>query len=45
MPIEAEQAAWTSEYGGRTYYFCSEHCKRQFDQDPELYIDQHPGRE
>jgi Cu+-exporting ATPase len=42
MPVNAEQTAWTSEYDGRTFYFCSEHCKRQFDQDPALYASQHP---
>ncbi len=27
----------TSEHKGQTYYFCSSHCKDQFDQDPEAY--------
>ena len=26
-----------AEYQGRTYYFCSEHCKAQFLKDPEKY--------
>jgi YHS domain-containing protein len=40
VPVVEEHAAYTSEYNGRTYYFCSEHCKREFDQDPQLYIQQ-----
>jgi len=28
----------TSEYNGQTYYFCSNHCREQFEQDPESYV-------
>lgn len=28
----------TSTYEGKTYYFCSHHCKKQFDSEPELYL-------
>jgi membrane fusion protein, copper/silver efflux system len=35
---EAKAAGWMSEYRGKTYYFCSDHCKRQFDQDPQRYL-------
>ena len=28
----------TSQYQGLIYYFCSAHCKNQFDQDPAAYI-------
>ena len=38
MKVEEEQAAGTSEYLNRTYYFCSEDCKHKFDQKPESYI-------
>ncbi|WP_414121583.1 heavy metal translocating P-type ATPase [Corynebacterium nuruki] len=38
MTIHPEDAAATEEYGGRTYYFCSEHCHRQFTADPEKYV-------
>lgn len=27
-----------SEYRGQTYYFCSDHCKRAFDQNPGHYL-------
>jgi YHS domain-containing protein len=37
MLIEEEHAAATSEYKGRTYYFCAVGCKTEFDRDPEEY--------
>ena len=30
---------YTSEWHGRTYYFCGAGCKSRFDADPELYLD------
>ncbi len=38
MTIEDKDAAATSVYKGTTYYFCSEHCKEDFDKDPESYL-------
>jgi Cu+-exporting ATPase len=38
MDVDTETAAATSEYQGRTYYFCAPGCKKQFDRDPERYI-------
>ena len=38
MDVAEDQAAATSEYQGRTYYFCSEECKVTFDEDPEIYL-------
>lgn len=32
-----ESTAFKSEYRGKTYYFCSEHCKEKFDQNPVKY--------
>jgi YHS domain-containing protein len=34
MDILIESAAGTSEHEGKTYYFCSTGCKRDFDEDP-----------
>jgi Cu+-exporting ATPase len=44
MEITAEEAAGTSDYKGRTYYFCSPGCKRSFEKDPEKYLNKggHP---
>lgn len=30
----------TSQYQGKTYYFCSPSCKRQFEQYPQRYVGQ-----
>ncbi|MDA8240985.1 MAG: heavy metal translocating P-type ATPase [Nitrospiraceae bacterium] len=38
MKIEDSEAAATSAYKGKTYYFCSKLCKEDFDKDPESYI-------
>jgi len=38
MEVEESTAAATSEYKGKTYYFCAVGCKRAFDLDPEKYL-------
>lgn len=38
MMIDPEKAAATSEYKGKTYYFCAKGCKVAFDKEPEKYI-------
>ncbi len=38
MDIEEKNAVGTSEYEGKTYYFCSEVCKDKFDKDPSAFI-------
>jgi P-type Cu+ transporter len=38
MEFPEEKAAAVSEFGGKTYYFCSEYCKREFDKEPEKYL-------
>jgi P-type Cu+ transporter len=40
MTVDPARAAGTSTYGGRTIYFCSEHCKSKFDADPAAYVGQ-----
>jgi Cu+-exporting ATPase len=45
MEVDEKQAPATSEYKGKTYYFCAQSCKERFDQSPEKFlsgsIDQH----
>lgn len=46
MMVDEEKAAATSEYKGKTYYFCAPGCKVAFDKDPERYLHgegQHEG--
>jgi YHS domain-containing protein len=38
MEVEESKAAGSSEYQGRTYYFCSTGCKAAFDKEPEKYV-------
>jgi YHS domain-containing protein len=38
MEVDEATAQWTSEYKGKTYYFCAPGCKRSFDADPEKYL-------
>ena len=40
MTIEEKDAFATSSYKGKTYHFCSDHCKESFDSNPESYLGQ-----
>jgi YHS domain-containing protein len=42
MEVEEKTAVHTSVVDGRTYYFCAPGCKRSFDQNPSMYINQAP---
>lgn len=37
MVIDEKDAVGTSDYNGKTYYFCSQDCKVAFDEAPEDY--------
>ena len=37
MEIDEKTAKWKSEYNGKTYYFCGQMCKLEFDEKPEKY--------
>jgi predicted phosphoribosyltransferase/YHS domain-containing protein len=37
MNVDSNQAEDTSDYQGKTYYFCSEDCKQRFDEDPKQF--------
>ena len=38
MSIEAETAAASIEFQGKTYYFCSDRCRRMFEEHPDRYV-------
>jgi Cu+-exporting ATPase len=40
MSVDEKSAAATSSYKGKTYYFCSEDCKKLFDKQPDTYAKQ-----
>lgn len=37
MQVEPAQAAGSSQYQGKTYYFCSNGCKAKFDANPSVF--------
>jgi P-type Cu+ transporter len=37
MNVDPAKAAATSEYNGKTYYFCAKVCKDKFDANPRQY--------
>ncbi|HUU50441.1 MAG TPA: YHS domain-containing protein [Nitrospinota bacterium] len=39
MEVKEEEAAATSTYKDKTYYFCAVGCKETFDKDPEKYAE------
>jgi len=43
MDVDQKTAAGKSEYQGKTYYFCSPGCKRDFDKDPGKYVNKAQG--
>lgn len=38
MMVDTKTAQFKSIFEEKTYYFCSEHCKKQFDEDPKQYL-------
>jgi Cu+-exporting ATPase len=38
MQVDRAKAAATSEYNGKTYYFCAKACKTKFDANPSQYV-------
>jgi Cu+-exporting ATPase len=38
MTVAEETSAGTSEYDGKTYYFCSAGCRESFEKEPEKYL-------
>ena len=40
MTVEEDEAAATAEYDGKTYYFCSAACRKDFAENPEAYLRQ-----
>ena len=40
MELDQRDATGTSEYEGKTYYFCSTACKEKFDENPDEYTEE-----
>lgn len=39
MDVDEKKAASTSEYKGKTCFFCAKICKEKFDEEPERYLE------
>jgi P-type Cu+ transporter len=37
MDVDTTDAAGQSDFNGKTYYFCSDSCKEQFDENPQQF--------
>ena len=35
MNVDENNCKYTSEYKGKTYYFCAPGCQKEFEEDPE----------
>jgi YHS domain-containing protein len=42
MDVDEQTAAATTEYQGKTYYFCAPGCKKAFEKEPEMYVSMTP---
>jgi YHS domain-containing protein len=38
MEVDEKTAVATSDYKGKSYYFCAVGCKVAFDKDPDKYL-------
>lgn len=38
MEVEKTTAAASIVHDGRTYHFCSEGCRQEFEREPEKYV-------
>jgi YHS domain-containing protein/uncharacterized membrane protein YraQ (UPF0718 family) len=43
MQVRTADAPATSVHAGRTFYFCSDHCRDKFDADPDSYTGSTPS--
>jgi len=43
--LRAKATGKTSVYRGKTYYFCTEECKEQFDKEPGRFVDKSPHKQ
>ena len=41
-PLERDDVVARVEYGGRTYEFCSDDCRQQFEESPAQYLAHEP---
>jgi YHS domain-containing protein len=37
MKVDEKKSEFETQFEGKTYYFCSDSCKQEFDADPEEF--------
>ncbi|MEM0020696.1 MAG: YHS domain-containing protein [Fervidicoccaceae archaeon] len=42
MKVDTSKTKHKTIYKGRTYYFCSERCRKAFEEKPEYYLEHGP---
>jgi Cu+-exporting ATPase len=40
MEVDPQSAEWTTEFNGKTYFFCSPGCKADFEKEPGRYLEE-----
>jgi YHS domain-containing protein len=39
MQVEENRAEFQSEFEGKKYFFCTDDCKKEFDAEPDAYVE------
>ena len=42
MEVDPSTAQYKTVYKGKIYYFCSHHCKKAFEENPDYYLEHGP---
>jgi len=42
MRVDPEKTVQTADYDGRTYFFCAERCRKEFENQPQKYLETAP---
>lgn len=42
MKVDTERTSHKAVYRGRVYHFCSAHCRRAFEANPDFYLREGP---
>ncbi|MGC9115235.1 MAG: YHS domain-containing protein [Fervidicoccaceae archaeon] len=42
MRVDKSKAKFKVIYKGKIYYFCSDHCRKAFEKEPDFYIEHGP---
>lgn len=43
MKVDSEKTRYKTVYKDKVYYFCSSHCKKAFEENPDYYLTHGPN--